>query len=250
MLTAADVEQKTFSTALRGYDLDEVDDFLDEVVTTIRGLNEQLEEARAGGGPVVTPVPVTKAEPEPEPEPTPSPEPMAADAPAIDESAIGRALVAAQTAADRLLDDAQTEATRIVDEAKQEADNWEEQKEAKRIEAETEMAGLTSRVAAVRSELSVLADAVATNLDEMDSVIAGRHAGAAEDSAGGEIEDSTTGTVEDESADESGPANGSDHLDAILTGVATDLRLTSDDADGETDEDEEEVWGRTSSEEE
>ena len=30
-LTPIDVQQKTFATALRGYDLDEVDDFLDAV---------------------------------------------------------------------------------------------------------------------------------------------------------------------------------------------------------------------------
>ncbi|TDI37156.1 MAG: DivIVA domain-containing protein, partial [Acidobacteria bacterium] len=31
-MTPSDVEQKTFSTVLRGYDLDEVDDFLDDVI--------------------------------------------------------------------------------------------------------------------------------------------------------------------------------------------------------------------------
>ena len=67
MLTAADVEQKTFSTALRGYDLDEVDDFLDEVVATLKELGQQLEEARAGRvetAAVITPAPA----PEPEEE--------------------------------------------------------------------------------------------------------------------------------------------------------------------------------------
>lgn len=246
MLTAADVEQKTFSTALRGYDLDEVDDFLDEIVSTIRGLTEQLEEARAGGA-SVSPVPVAKTEPEPEAQPASVPEPGAPMAPAIDESAIGRALVAAQTAADKLLDDAQTEAIRIVDEAKEEADNWEEQKEAKRIEAENEIAGLTSRVAAVRAELSVLADAVSVNLDEMDSVLAGRHAGPADGSADDVFEQSITGTVEEEPGEETSPANGSDDLDAILTGVATDLQLNSEHPEHESEDDFE---GDTSDEEE
>ena len=45
-ITPADIEKKTFSTALRGYDLDEVDDFLDEMVVAVRELEEELARAR------------------------------------------------------------------------------------------------------------------------------------------------------------------------------------------------------------
>ena len=45
-ITPADIEKKTFSTALRGYDLDEVDDFLDEMVVAVRELEEELAQAR------------------------------------------------------------------------------------------------------------------------------------------------------------------------------------------------------------
>ncbi|HSM44182.1 MAG TPA: DivIVA domain-containing protein, partial [Acidimicrobiia bacterium] len=94
MLSTADVEQKTFSTALRGYDLDEVDDFLDEIVATIRELSEQLEEARAAAE--GAPTPVTQATEMPSPPadeavPAEAPvEPPPADTakPDIDESAI------------------------------------------------------------------------------------------------------------------------------------------------------------------
>ncbi|MGH8948251.1 MAG: DivIVA domain-containing protein, partial [Acidimicrobiia bacterium] len=44
-ITPADIEKKTFSTALRGYDLDEVDDFLDEMVVAVRELEEELARA-------------------------------------------------------------------------------------------------------------------------------------------------------------------------------------------------------------
>jgi len=271
MLTPADVEQKTFSTALRGYDLDEVDDFLDEVVATLRELTEQLDQARlAGAGveAVVTPVlapapepePVIEPKPEPEPEPEPAPElepepeePITeAPSPRIDESAIGRALVAAQTAADRLLEDAQSEAGRIVDEAKTEADSWTAEREEKKREAEAEIAALTARVASVRSELSVLADEVAEKLDEMDSVIEG----SGDTETGPDVESDGDGDGDDHKADvvaiaadpeedtmDGGEAdddvetghgydsgNGADHLDEILTGVANDLQL--DPADG------------------
>lgn len=244
MLTASDVEQKTFSTALRGYDLDEVDDFLDEIVATIKELNEQLEEARAArDGAVVTPV----APPEPEPlpeeaEPEPEPEVTPAEArPEIDESAIGRALVAAQTAADKLLEEAQSEATRIVDDARSEADSWSEERDAKRREAQEEMSSLAARVASVRSELAVLAGEVSGTLDDMDTVIEGavpfddgdqtdqEPADQAEEDEGNLSGDWDEGSGEDPPSDaDTGTGeeavDGSDHLDDILNGVANDLQ--------------------------
>jgi DivIVA domain-containing protein len=264
MLTAADVEQKTFSTALRGYDLDEVDDFLDEIVATIRDLNEQLEEAKAAPGeswlvapasapePAAIAEPETVMEPEPAPEVEPEPEPIvAAPAREIDETAIGRALLAAQTAADRLLEDARDQAEKIVVEAKSEADSWSAEREAKRREAEAEIARLTDRIASVRSELSVLAGEVAEKLDEMDAVIDeavdddvtpegdGDEAGA--DVAGvGEIghEDEPASerwgyTDGDSTPDQEtdAPSNGADHLDEMLTGVVNDLQLSPDDSE-------------------
>lgn len=164
-LTPQDVEQKTFSTALRGYDLDEVDDFLDEIVSTLRGLHEKLEQAESA-----------PAAPQAEVEPAPAP------APAVDESAVGRVLVTAQQTADSIVADAKSEAESIVDEAKSqaettleeaksEADTWAAQRDAKRAEAETEMSELAQHVASVRTQLAVLATAVADRLDEMDQTI-------------------------------------------------------------------------------
>jgi len=89
MLTADDVLNKKFqATKFReGYDQDEVDDFLDEVVNTLRvvqGENEDLktklaaaerriaELSRAGAQ---QNVPMAKPEPAPEPEPVPTPVP-------------------------------------------------------------------------------------------------------------------------------------------------------------------------------
>jgi DivIVA domain-containing protein len=213
MLTATDVEQKTFSTALRGYDLDEVDDFLDEIVGTLRELNDQLEEARTAGPAPAEPV----TTPEPRPEPEPEPEPVAE--PGIDESAIGRALVAAQTAADQLLADARIEADSIVDEAKGEADTWRSERDAKKAEAESEIAALAARVSSIRAELAVLAGEVSEKLDEMDAVIEGdgeAETGQETSSANGE----TSTEVTDGDADQ---------LDDILNGVAADLQLDSDE---------------------
>lgn len=147
-LSPADVEQKTFSTALRGYDLDEVDDFLDEVVTTIKELNEALAAAQQAAASVAG-QPATRGE-------------------VPDESAVGRALVAAQETADQIVADARREAERIVQEADTEAETLQSEKERRKAAAEAEMAELSELVAGVRAQLAVLATSVADRLDEMD----------------------------------------------------------------------------------
>jgi len=167
-ITPADIEKKTFSTALRGYDLDEVDDFLDEMVVAVRELEEELGRARAriaeleqGSGAVAAPAATSLAEP------------AAASAPEIDESAVGRALVAAQQAADRILEEARSEAEKTVGDARSEADNFAREREQRRAAIETEMADMTGLVAGVRTQLAVLATSVADKLDEMDAAVAG-----------------------------------------------------------------------------
>jgi DivIVA domain-containing protein len=180
-LTPADIEKKTFSTALRGYDLDEVDDFLDEVVAALRGLEEDLTQCRARVAelerdPSLPPTAV----PQPVAEPVPAPAPAAT----VDESAVGRALVAAQQAADRLLEEARadaekalkesrSEAEQILESARTEADTFNRERDQKKAEVEAEMAHMTELVAAVRTRLAVLATSVADKLDEMDAVVSG-----------------------------------------------------------------------------
>jgi DivIVA domain-containing protein len=99
-LTPEDVVNKRFNpTKFReGYDQDEVDDFLDEVVVELRRLNQENEELRQrlvageariselqrGGAapqPAAEPAPVAEA-PAPEPEPEPEPAPVA-EAPVV-----------------------------------------------------------------------------------------------------------------------------------------------------------------------
>ena len=120
-LTPSDVEEKTFGTALRGYDLDEVDDFLDEVVSTIRELQDQLAEARAS-------------------QPEPAAAPLVAD-----ESAVGRALITAQETADSIVADAREESEKIIDDAKTEAETWVTERDARKAEADAEMAEIVRR---------------------------------------------------------------------------------------------------------
>lgn len=194
-ITPADIEKKTFSTALRGYDLDEVDDFLDEMVVAVRELEEELARARER---------IASLEQDPG-APTPSPIPAEtppAPAPGIDESAVGRALVAAQQAADRILEEAREEAERVVTEARSEADTFARDRDQRRAAMEAEMADMTGLVAGVRTQLAVLATTVADKLDEMDAAVAdvrGKVAGQVD------AEDDDDATPEPESPDLESP---------------------------------------------
>ena len=179
-ITPADIEKKTFSTALRGYDLDEVDDFLDEMVVAVRELEEELARAKER---------VAQLENDPEAMAAVS---AAPPPPGPDESAVGRALITAQAAADKLLEDARGEADKIVGEARSEADNFAQERDRKKAEVDTEMAEMTGLVAGVRNQLAVLATTVADKLDEMDAVVSGAH-------SQGVIEPETdTGTADSE----------------------------------------------------
>ncbi|WP_040399870.1 DivIVA domain-containing protein, partial [Cellulomonas massiliensis] len=89
LLTADDVLNKKFQpTKFReGYDQDEVDDFLDEVVSTLRDLqgeNESLKTKLAAAERRVAELSragAQQAAPAPKPEPEPAPEPVPAPAP-------------------------------------------------------------------------------------------------------------------------------------------------------------------------
>lgn len=152
LLTADDVLNKKFqATKFReGYDQDEVDDFLDEVVNTLRAVtaeNDDLktklaaaerrvaELSRSGGAPAQQAAPEPKPEPVRAPEPTPAPAPTpAAAAPAQQrisepESATGMLQLAqklhddyvrsGQEEGERIIGEAKAQATRIVREAEE-----------------------------------------------------------------------------------------------------------------------------------
>lgn len=110
LLTADDILNKKFTaTKFReGYDVVEVDDFLDEVLETLRGLQEEneglktnlaaseqrvAELSRAGASGQVAPVPEAVPAPEPaatvqEPEPEPEPEPEVVQEPEPEPEAV------------------------------------------------------------------------------------------------------------------------------------------------------------------
>jgi len=189
-LTPSDIEQKTFSTALRGYNLDEVDDFLDEIVRSMRKLHQELEEARGA------PVEAAPVEPEPLEDfeissvAVPVVEPPAP--PPIDESAVGKALVAAQETAERIVTDARSEADQILARARSEAETFEESRLQRKADAEQELSQIDVLVDRVKTELAGLSTAVGADLDEMTRTI---------DVAIAEL-DEATADIDDEAGDE------------------------------------------------
>ena len=154
LLSADDVLNKRFQpTKFReGYDQDEVDDFLDEIVNTLRAVQTENDElkakleacenrvaelSRGGAAPAAAPAP--QPEPEPEPEPAPAPEPapqvapVAQQASAGPESAAGM-LALAQRLHDEYVRNGQEEGNRIVAEARANGENLVREAETKRDE--------------------------------------------------------------------------------------------------------------------
>jgi DivIVA domain-containing protein len=168
-LTPEDVRNKRFTPVrLReGYDMGEVDQFLDEVEAELERLTVENEELRAKvaaastGEPtglipalssstpaaqapptpaVQEPAKVTPPEPEPEPEPTPAP--VAAPARPVRSSSMGDA----SSAAARLLEIASTNADQLMDAAKEEADRMVGEARAKAERITNEARGKADRL--------------------------------------------------------------------------------------------------------
>ncbi|MGN6253089.1 MAG: DivIVA domain-containing protein [Marmoricola sp.] len=178
-LTPEDVSNKRFTPVrLReGYDMGEVDQFLDEVETELERLIKENDELRAklaaaqkGGGvsePTPAPAPVVEKAPEPVREPEPTPAAVAARAAAPQEikvttvaeasSAAARLLEIATRNADELVNDAKDEADRIVGAARTKAERLESETKTKadRMESDARSRAqmLDSETEAKRREL-------------------------------------------------------------------------------------------------
>ncbi len=169
-LTPEDVSNKRFTPVrLReGYDMGEVDQFLDEVEAELERLNRENDDLRAklsaaqrGGSASPAPA-VTAPAPTPTPESAPSPPPREvqqikvstiADA----SSAAAKLLELATRNADELVNDAKDEADKVIGAARTKAERLEAETKIKtdRLEsdARTRAAMLDSEAAAKRKEI-------------------------------------------------------------------------------------------------
>lgn len=145
-LTPIDVEQKAFTQALRGYQMDEVDDFLDEVVATLRSYEQRLREAQDK---------IRALESDTTPR-------------GGDESEISRAIITAQRSADRLLAEARAEAETIRGQAEQETAAALKKRDDEQNRLQVEVSGMRDLVGSLRAKLSALAAAVSSEVDDME----------------------------------------------------------------------------------
>lgn len=148
-LTPEDVSNKRFTPVrLReGYDMGEVDQFLDEVESELARLTKENDDLRSklstaqGGAPIET-APQPRVE-ERAPEPEPVPAPVATPTPVVAASPIETIRVEtvpeASNAAARLLEIATRNADELVEDAKNEADKiiGEARTKAERLESES-----------------------------------------------------------------------------------------------------------------
>jgi DivIVA domain-containing protein len=154
-LTPEDVSNKRFTPVrLReGYDMGEVDQFLDEVEAELARLTKENDDLRAklaaaqSGGPVpMTPAPEPVVEKKPEPAPVVAPAPVAPVSNVVPPDATLQTIrvetvADASNAAARLLEIATRNADELVEEAKNEADKivGEARTKAERLEAESKV---------------------------------------------------------------------------------------------------------------
>jgi DivIVA domain-containing protein len=148
-LTPEDVSNKRFTPVrLReGYDMGEVDQFLDEVEAELARLTKENDDLRSklsaaqGSGAVTTTAPPPQVEEQkaPEPEPTPVATPAAAVATTPVETIRVETVPQASNAAARLLEIATRNADELVEEAKNDADKivGEARTKAERLESES-----------------------------------------------------------------------------------------------------------------
>ncbi|WP_395658852.1 DivIVA domain-containing protein [Nocardioides sp.] len=146
-LTPEDVSNKRFTPVrLReGYDMGEVDQFLDEVEAELARLTKENDDLRSklsaaqGGAPVETAPQPRVEEKAPEPEPAPVAAPAAAVVTGPVETLRVETVPEASNAAARLLEIATRNADELVEEAKNDADKivGEARTKAERLEAES-----------------------------------------------------------------------------------------------------------------
>lgn len=135
-ITAKELREVEFRDRLRGYDTDEVDEFLEKVALGVDAMHAEIAQLAER---------VAQAE-------RPSD-----DVPALDDESIRRTLILAQRTADMAIKEAQGEAERLLSEARQQSEQLigESRDNAQRLraEAEADLQGLVDRLSSEREQL-------------------------------------------------------------------------------------------------
>jgi cell division initiation protein len=145
-LSPIDVQQQTFKVALRGYAEDEVDEFLDEVVISLRDYEQRLRDSQER---------VAVLE-----------EQLSANRET--EDAMRRTFLAAQRTADAIVEEAKSESERLMADARGEVERVMLGQTEEKAHLLAETALLRDRVHGLRAALVDLAGGTLERLDEMD----------------------------------------------------------------------------------
>jgi cell division initiation protein len=148
-LNVGDVENKQFTPAMRGYHVDQVDDFLDDVVATLRAHEQRLRDAQDRIRTLETDL----------------------SSRGSDETTISRAFLAAQRSADALITEAEETAVRIRREAEAEATALTGERDDQRRKLLEEIATMRQAVVALKSRLGELAGTVGTDVAVMEAAL-------------------------------------------------------------------------------
>lgn len=181
------IEEVRFSQSFKGYDTDEVDEFLDELVIEIEKLNQQIDiltdkvhdyETREAQEPA--PAPVVQPEPQPvvePPKPVEIPQPTPPVQPAVSseklkdmEKILADTLVNAQVAAERVVHEARQKAQDIIDQSESQA-----LKNVNNLKSETQRA--KTELATVHTQLRQFKDRykqdLMSQIQSLDNIVIG-----------------------------------------------------------------------------
>lgn len=176
--SAEQIRRREFATIRRGYDPDQVRDFLLAIGDSVETLEDDLRKAKSSTGPLAAQAPAAGTEPRP---PTPDSDPY---------EALGKRfaglLAGADKEAQRLVTEAKAESTRVLTEARSEAERIRvnaqtraeearaeslELLEKARAEAERALTGLSSRREALLDQLQTMQTRLLSAADDLAAVI-------------------------------------------------------------------------------
>jgi cell division initiation protein len=148
-LSAIDIEQKTFRVALRGYAEEEVDAFLDEIISTVRSLEQQVQESRDRIADLESQATESRDT----------------------EDRITRTLVIAQKTADEVVREARFEAQQILSQARLDASEIETEQTRKREQLGSEVQMLQSVVGELREHVKNLTERLMAQVIDTESAM-------------------------------------------------------------------------------
>lgn len=159
MISVEEIRSKEFSSDKRGYNSEEVDDFLDELADQLEAMEKQLAELKSKGTPAVTaaPAPAQNAEPD--------------DSVYFRDlqKAMRDTLINAQRIADETTKTAQAEAEETVQQANRHAEEITKAAEEKVAAAQAELDGLKNSCSEFRAAFKALVQNQLASFEEQEA---------------------------------------------------------------------------------